>query len=426
MKSFEKILEAMSEEDIDKYFPKNWDPREGGREWETSPNPDDYGSILYQKTTNFVDSYGYLKNEEIGKMVANAFRAGNKRGFENAKSSFKEKTFDDIYRLNEMAYNSRRFYYHISPNKFTQFEKRNSFRKGDDTFGGVFLTPHLTMIHHYLDSYLSTKFDQYEFYVYKCLIIKQPNIFNPSNRKDREKFLIEVRKNPEEFYENYAKRQYKAVMNNLQKELDLMFSSHDWNYMENPEVTKIIKRLEYDGYVSKENDIGNIMLFDPSLIKIVPYDNKNDEIYKELDTRKLLRLDSYLGKKGCWTSQEWDEIKSRIRSFPDNFTRKGAFNKKEFKDLKNVTDDLLSIKTQDKQKQYSLINYFDEETGKLKQHMLYELMDILLLEKEQTPFIFQGEEYNSIEELESGLIKKYGIIDKVDEEDPEYKEEWDA
>ena len=336
------------------------------------------------------------------------------------------KTFEQIY---ESLQNIRRFYYHISPHRFVQFERRNNFRKGDDAkeSGGIFLTPHLMMIQGYLTDYLIGKYDQSDFFLYKCLLTSPPNVFNPSDKVDRNKFLEEVRKNPEQFFTNYTRRQYRTVMEDLQREFDMMFSSHDWGQMENPEVTRVIRLLGYDGYVTKEHDVGNIMIFDPSFVKIVPYD-KNGEVCKVLNGRKceLINRDiynnknpDYIGKEGCWDKFEWEEIKKRTtaKKETDNYSRRGAYDKSEFSDLGNISQKkLFSIIIGEdlpgwKKKEYSIVPLFDEKSGKLKQNLLDDLFANIKAEKEDPPYIFQGEEYDKLIWLKDDLIEKFGIID---------------
>ena len=367
--------------------------------------------------------------DKSDKKVPREFMAGNRLGFDVSNN-----LFEKIYRLNEIAYNNRKFYYHVSPQQFTKFERRNNFRKGEDTFGGVFLTPSLMMIDDYFNGYLIDKFKTQDiFYLYKCILSQQPNIFNPSNRNDRQLFLSEIRKNPSDFYENYSRRQYKTVMTDLQRELDAMFASHDWNYMENPEVTKIVKRLGYDGYVSKENNVGNLMIFDPEIIQIIPYNR--DKFAKTLSAEKRRDRDvlAQIGTENFWTKQELDELQNRrkynddkSRNTSDNYSRRGSFNKDEFDDLSYVTEEnLLSIIPKDQSKKYAIGHCFDEETGKLKKAQLDKILDRIDYEQENPPFVIQNKQFRSTNELEKFLIDKYGIISKDKPEDEEYKENWD-
>ena len=213
-------------------------------------------------------------------------------------------------------------------------------------------------------------------------------------------------------------------MEDLQRELSIMFASHEWGQMENPIVTSTIRKLEYDGYVTKEHDVGNIMIFDPSFVKIIPYNNTGTEICKVLNGFKCELINQYIysdkniasiGEEGCWNKFEWEEIKKRYlyNKTIDNKSRKNAFDKSEFSDLGNVSQKkLFSIIIGEdlpgwKKKEYSIIDLFDEKTGKLKQHLLDNLIQNIKNEKENPPYIFQDEEYDKLIWLKDALIEKF-------------------
>jgi hypothetical protein len=110
---------SFSLEDYKKYFPKDWDPtdRSGGcwkdrgtKGWLTSPNPDDYDSALWAVIQDYLkDHYNLTANEreQIASIVSNAFWAGNRRGFENARDIDKSLTWsghklEDRYKVQGM------------------------------------------------------------------------------------------------------------------------------------------------------------------------------------------------------------------------------------------------------------------------------------------------------------------------------------
>ena len=299
-------------------------------------------------------------------------------------------------KLFEQIYRSNKLYYHISPNKFSQFEKRNNFRGSNLEYGGTFLTPKLMMIQQYLRDYLMDKFKQDEYYVYVCTLNKSLNIFNPSSKVDRTKFLTEIRKDPQQFYFDFAMRQPGAVYGTLQSELNEIFRTHKWSQMENPEITKIVKKLGYDGYVSEENNVGNIFVFNPENIKII----------------KLYRTLTPFFKESGWTKEDLEEIdisKDKYARNNDN-NRRLSFNKYELEDL-NINKENFMIKQGDFELDITSITNKD---GKMNLNLMYDYMDNADV---RHPFEFQGQLFKNAGELEHYLIDTFGISDIKNIED---------
>ena len=298
--------------------------------------------------------------------------------------------------LFEQIYRTGKSYYHISPNKFTKFEKRNRFRGTDVSYGGTFLTPKLVMINDYLRDYLMDKFRQDEYYLYRCLLTKPLNLFNPGSRKDRTAFLTEVRKNPREFFFNFAMKQPGAVYRTLQSELTEVFRTHKWSQMENPMITDIVRKLNYDGYVSEENGVGNIFVFNPENIQIIRYDNKRETIY-----RPVRPFDP---NEPLWDISESEDIDT-FKQHPINNTRPHSFDRHEFDDLDIDKEDFM-IRQGD---MFELdVTSITNKDGKMNLNLMYDYLEQGDIKR---PFEFQGMMFKNSGELEKYLIDTFGISD---------------
>jgi len=302
-------------------------------------------------------------------------------------------------KLFEQIYRSSKLYYHISPNKFDKFERRNSFRKGDgaEELGGTFLTPQLYMINAYFANYLSTKHKRKEYYLYYCKLKKDLNIFNPSSKKDRTLLIDKIRENPNQFFLNYSIKQPRAVLPDLKRELASMFRSHNWSQIENPELTKMIKSLGFDGYVSQENEVGNIMVFDPTNIEIVRSKSMKAEDLKDSWSEKAFSKDEYeqINDRYKWK----DEKENRWDSVDDN----------EFNDLKYTTSDIYEITTDTDLEPFDLLSMVDND-GKIITNKMRDVLDPAIHYAKK--FFFDGKEFDSVNELEKHLVKTFGKSDK--------------
>jgi hypothetical protein len=176
------------------------------------------------------------------------------------------RTFEEI--LREAIYSPRKQFYHVSYNNFSKFENKNNFRKDDKDASGVFLSPSIYMISLYLRDYLDEHYHQDKYYLYRCFLTKELNIFNPSNMNDRKRFLEVVRRNPRRFYEVFTMKSFNFVYPSLDQVLNHLFEYNNWTDAENPAVSHVIKSLGYDGYESTENDVTNIFVYNANLIKI--------------------------------------------------------------------------------------------------------------------------------------------------------------
>jgi hypothetical protein len=176
------------------------------------------------------------------------------------------KTFNEI--LQEARYSPRKMFYHISHNSFNKFIPKNHFRMDDDSMSGTFLTPSLFMIKKYLTDYLWTRYNKLEYYIYRCFLNKDLNIFNPSDPKDRKKFVDQVRLDPKSFYKNYIIKARNYIPTDLNDLFIQFFSKNDWTDGENPAISNIIHQLNFDGYEVTEHNTVNIFVFNSNYINI--------------------------------------------------------------------------------------------------------------------------------------------------------------
>jgi hypothetical protein len=194
------------------------------------------------------------------------------------------KTFDEIYQLNEVLYNARKIYYHISPNRFNKFEKRNAYRTDDSTQGGVFLSPNPLMLREYAKDYLLDHYPAARYWLYRCKLSNNVDIFNPSVRPDRESFIDVVKSDPTDFIRRYASHSASWVQPNLKGILQHIFFGNNYENMENPAVVKVISALGFDGLEMTENNIVNMLVFDPSHVAII-----DDNPWKQIGSSTIDR-----------------------------------------------------------------------------------------------------------------------------------------
>jgi hypothetical protein len=199
--------------------------------------------------------------------------------------------------LFEAIYNSRKIYYHISPNKFKKFEKRNGYRKDDQTQGGTFLTPNPKMCQEYAKDYLVDKKPAIRYYLYRCMIPPNLDIFNPS--VDYQKFYDEVSKAPVEFIRKFAINSRSYVPVNLKKIVEDILTDNNWFSMENPATAGIIGSLGFDGFQTTENNIVNFIVYDSDKIRIIDDGPYSIIGYSTIDRdfNKLFGLKYSLSKK---------------------------------------------------------------------------------------------------------------------------------
>lgn len=353
------------------------------------------------------------------------------------------KTFKQIYQLSEQIYDKKKIYYHISPNKFTKFENRQRFRKGDEeAIGGVFLTPRLYMIQQYGYEYLYSHFpDNKEYYVYKCILNRPLNIFNPSSQKDRMAFSKEVAKNPKEFFTKYGSKQFKSLHNNLSKELTDVFTTHAWTSMENPAITKIVRQLGYDGYVSLEHNVGNLMLFNAKDIDIIRWDNKSKTVWKTIDfsrtnnsqifdDAKMNNIKVDKKNKPDWNKTELEDLRDQRKKYNVSFknyksNRYQPYMEEDFDKLgfDEIDSSIFEIRTQTdgphnskEVKSYTILPALDHQ-GRIILSRLEALTGQI---KKADAYYFDDEEFDSISRLQQYLINKFDLGDEPDADDGDY------
>jgi hypothetical protein len=207
-------------------------------------------------------------------------------------------TFDQI--LQEAVYSPKKMFYHISPNKFSKFENRNFFRVDDEQTSGVFLSPSLYMIWTYLEA-LIDEIKSPQYYLYRCFLNKELNIFNPSNHLDQKRFISAIKEDPKKFFNYFTLKSKVYVPDTLNKLLIRLFSQNKWRDAENPAVSSIIIGLGYDGYESTENNTTNILVFNSDNIII----NGNGP-FKEIDPNNQESFESF-------KNEVYDTLKIRHR-----------------------------------------------------------------------------------------------------------------
>jgi hypothetical protein len=191
--------------------------------------------------------------------------------------------FGDI--LREAIYSKRKMFYHVSYNKFSKFERRNSYRKDDPDAGGVFLTPSPQMIRLYISEYLLERFPRDEYFIYRCFLKRELNIFNPSNREDRKNFLDIIAEDPMGFFEEFTIKSRHMVSGNLNQALYKLLHDSSWVDAENPAVSGLVRNLGYDGYESAENGVMNVLVFNPEDV-IVPDEGPFKTFHPKTDTKE--------------------------------------------------------------------------------------------------------------------------------------------
>jgi hypothetical protein len=327
--------------------------------------------------------------------------------------------FADIYRrvrLEEQQYNARKIYYHVSPEQFSKFEKRNGFRKNDKdaNSGGVFLTPSLHMIEEYIEFLAGrpkSKRDNY--YIYQCMLTRSPYIFNPSFKDDLRKLVAEIEKDPTSFIDEYVTTNFNyqpdsigAIIKNLRR--------HMWDNMENPAITKRVRLAGFEGYVSDENDVGNVFVFNPELVKILNgkpwhvYETKKGQhnwedwnIFEELHTN---------------VSRGFGDLDRSIYGHLDNYgvDARFAIRFSEYDDDLNHMDD----------RKIDLTNYLSRQ-AKVKP----ELKELLVKDrffKEYDHATFRGKRYTNLKDLLAALDQDFGFGDDPSPWDKEDSPgEWD-
>jgi hypothetical protein len=326
---------------------------------------------------------------------------------------------DDIHyifqgeQLQEAIYTQRKMFYHISYNSFSKFESRNQYRTGDNEAGGVFLTPSLRMIQEYLTSYLLDKYRRPQYYLYRCFLTDNLNIFNPSNNKDRAKLLAEIKKDPKGFYEQFAAGTTDFVQKDLGHVLTHFFTYNGWSDAENPAMSKLIKKLGFDGYESTENDVTNTLVFDANKVKI-----PDGGPYKTVPAENVQEIRKFFGQFN-------DELESRA-IIANNRKTRGNVDPYQWGDLERYKlDDIFAVKLMKghTELKYDDLSMYFDYAGKLS---IMRVMDEFRhwFDEKGSYIEYDDKHFADYTEFESYLKDKFAWT-QADNEDFEEEEEED-
>jgi hypothetical protein len=304
-----------------------------------------------------------------------------------------ERLFERIYRLSEVIYNSRKLYYHISPNQFSTFERRNTYRKEDKEQGGTFLSPSPKMIAGYSE-YLKDHFKQDYFYLYRCMVSNDLNIFNPSVRQDREAFIEHVKLNSKQFIRQYVSHTFAFYGHTLKDILDDLFTRNAWQNMENPAVARVVKELGFDGLESTEEHVVNILVFNPTKIRIVdgaPWKQIRAQQYRFImeDFAKIFGKDALETKH-----RERSDIS--VASDLESYTIPSVFKIETFH------------KDGEPSEQLDFSEVFTKR-GEVDESELRQLLNDALIGQGGIWAKYEGNDYKTVDKLVNQLGKEYGF-----------------